>query len=89
MAKTSGEERLKMPAGTDYWRDPARDFHYDGQPPGNVFGKWGEAQYILVLEMAEFPSDIDFHQSIDPYYFLEVQGYSWSSILDSRWLIAW
>ncbi len=35
-----------------------------------------ECQNTLSLEMAEEPCEIDFHASIDPYCFMEFQGYS-------------
>jgi len=35
-----------------------------------------ECKHVLALEMAEEPYDIDFQCSIDPYCFLELQGYN-------------
>ncbi len=35
-----------------------------------------EAQHFLAMEMAEEPVDIDYHASIDPYCFMEKQGFS-------------
>jgi hypothetical protein len=35
-----------------------------------------ECQHVLALELAQEPSEIDFQASIDPYCFMELQGYS-------------
>ncbi len=35
-----------------------------------------ECKHVLTLEMAEEPCEIDFQCSIDPYCFLELQGYN-------------
>lgn len=35
-----------------------------------------EAHHLLALQMAEQPADVDCYASIDPYCFMEKQGYS-------------
>lgn len=35
-----------------------------------------EAQHLLALQMAEQPAEVDYYASIDPYCFMEKQGYS-------------
>lgn len=35
-----------------------------------------EAQHVLALQMAEQPVEVDYYSSIDPYCFMEKQGYS-------------
>ncbi|MEO6488814.1 MAG: hypothetical protein ABIO04_02650 [Ferruginibacter sp.] len=35
-----------------------------------------EAQHVLALQMAEQPAEVDYYASIDPYCFMEKQGFS-------------
>lgn len=51
-------------------------FLLSGNQSGMYLWQMREAQYILAMEMAEHPSEIEWHLSIDPYYFLEVQPFS-------------
>lgn len=74
---TSGEERFKDACWNGLLKELLPEiFIMTGNHPGLYLWQMREAQFILALEMAEFPTEIDFHQSIDPYYFLEVQGLS-------------
>lgn len=51
-------------------------FLLSGNQPGMYMWQMREAQFILAMEMAAVPTDIDLYLSIDPYYFLEVQAWS-------------
>lgn len=73
----SAEDRFKDACWNGLLREILPEiFIMSGNHPGLYLWQMREAQHILALEMAEFPTEIDLHQSIDPYYFLDVQGYS-------------
>lgn len=75
--KQSGEERFKDGCWNGLLKEILPEiFILSGNPPGLYLWQMREAQYILAMEMAEFPTQVDLHNSIDPYYFLEVQFYS-------------
>jgi hypothetical protein len=75
--KQSGEERFKDACWNGLLKDILPEiFIMSGNAPGMYLWQMREAQYILALEMAELPNQIDYHQSIDPYYFLDLKGLS-------------
>ena len=73
----SQSEKFKEACWNGLLKDILPELFYMSGPDAKLYlWQMRECQHILALEMAERPGAIDFHASIDPYCFLETQGYS-------------
>ena len=70
-------EKLKEACWNGLLKEILPELFYMSGPDARLYlWQMRECQHMLALEMAEEPCDIDFHASIDPYCFMEMQGYS-------------
>ena len=73
----SQHEKLKEACWNGLLKDLLPELFYMSNPEAKLFlWQMRECQHVLALEMAEEPCEIDYHASIDPYCFMETQGYS-------------
>ncbi|HAN65541.1 MAG TPA: hypothetical protein DCQ34_04365 [Chitinophagaceae bacterium] len=76
-SRQTGEERFREACWNGLLKEILPEvFIMSGQDPELFLWQMREAQHILALEMASYPTEVSRHRSIDPYYFLDVQGYN-------------
>ncbi len=73
----SQPEKLKEACWNGLLKDILPELFFMVNPEARMFmWQMRECRHVLAMEMAEEPSDIDYFASIDPYCFLETQGWS-------------
>jgi hypothetical protein len=73
----SQPEKLKEACWNGLLKDMLPELFFLTRPDAKLFlWQMRECQNVLALEMAEEPCEIDYYASIDPYCFMEMQGFS-------------
>ncbi len=73
----SQPEKLKEACWNGMLKELLPEIFYLNHPEAKLYlWQMRECEHFLALEMAEKPSEIDYHASIDPYCFMETQGFS-------------
>lgn len=70
-------EKLKEACWNGLLKDILPELFFMVNPEAKMFlWQMRECQNLLAMEMAEEPCEIDYYASIDPYCFIETQGWS-------------
>ena len=72
----SQEEKLKEACWNGMLKDILPELFFTTWHTKLYLWQMREAQNFIALEMAEAPTEIDHYSSIDPYCFMEWQGFS-------------
>jgi hypothetical protein len=73
----SPQEKLREACWNGMLKDMLPEIFFMAGPHAKLFlWQMREAHHLLAMQMAEEPVEIDYHNSIDPYCFMQTQGYS-------------
>ncbi|CAN5893431.1 hypothetical protein BH11BAC4_BH11BAC4_05140 [soil metagenome] len=73
----SQEEKLREACWNGMLKEWLPEIFFMTGPEAKLFlWQMREAHHLLALQMAEQPSEVDHYNSIDPYCFMQTQGFS-------------
>lgn len=73
----SHEEKLREACWNGMLKDMLPEVFLMSGPDAKLFlWQMREAHHLLALQMAEQPVEVDYYNSIDPYCFMQTQGFS-------------
>ena len=73
----SENEKLKEACWNGMLRVMLPEIFWPAGPEAKLYlWQMRESTHLFALEMGEYPSDIDYYSSIDPYCFMDIQEYN-------------
>ena len=73
----SQEEKLREACWNGLLKEILPEIFLLSAPDARLFlWQMREAQNMLAMQMAEAPVEVDYYSSIDPYCFMQIQGFS-------------